>query len=725
VLAPLISVVIPTKDRPDLLRRCLRAVLDQQTDVRFEVIVVNDAGCEVDSVVESDPRLTFVRAQGRGPATARNAGIARAAGEIVLFTDDDAVPQPGWLQAAAAALERSPNVLGVVGRVESPPFDPLYEHSVAGDSLGNFLTCNVAYRLAVLKQLGGFDTGFPYPAAEDRDLGYRAQEIGDLVYEPEMIVLHPPRPVRVREVARHGRFVRSEWRLHHRHPQTRPPRWSLRWGPFIRLARGWQRLLSDASVIRGSPTRALRFILLASAQLLVALEVTLRGSPFAPDRSPVDLTGEKRRVRLAWIGAEPQRGGGVSGCAWLLLQALSQQGCDLDCYAGGPHDELRERLSHLPGVRLINVDTGWRYNRWYSSHNITKLLTGLGCRVWERRSLSRLLLAQHRRHAYDAVYQFSTIEIFGMRRHLDELPPLIIHPETHMAGELRWVRRERDLAARCEPLLRRALVEGFLAARVRRQRRDLNLASRVAIISQEFGKQLSRDYGIDPERLTLIRNPIDLDELRPVSRPQRAGPWRIVFVSRMSARKGVELVVDLSHRLADLEDEVTIELIGDRTLWSDYRPLLAGLDPRIARYRGPMVRRELAAFLAESDLLLQPAKYEPFGLTVGEALALGVPVVATDAVGAAEEVSSDCCTVVPAGDIGALEDGVRSMLDRLRQGHGPVIACCARAEAERLFSPETLATTVLEIVAAAQEQDRGRAALMQVVAGRSEGDGGS
>lgn len=699
MVAPAVSIVIPTNDRAELLRRCLAAVLAQQTDVEFEVIVVDDAGCSVDAVAEFDSRVTLVRGQGRGPAAARNAGIARARGDVVLFTDDDVIPQPGWLQAAVVTLGKFPDAVGVIGCVKSPPFDPLYEHGVAADGLGDFLTCNVSYRRHALHRLGGFDTGFRHSGG-DRDLGYRMKEIGDLLYEPKMIVVHPPRRVGILEVAGRGRFVRSEWHLHHRHPHTRPPRWSVRWAPFIRLARGWQRLFIEAKVVRGSPRRALRFALLALAQLSVAVTVTLRGPVSAPDTFAGGAAADGQRLRLAWIGAEPQRGGGVSGCAWLLLDGLSRRGCDIDCYASGPPEGLCKSLSSFPGVRLVNVDTGWRYDRWYSNHNVSKLLTGLGSRAWGRRRLIGLLLEQHARDPYDAVYQFSTIEVFGMRDHMNELPPLIVHPETHMAGELRWVQRERHLAALCEPLWRRVLTECLLGARARRQRRDIRLAARVAVISRGFGEQLVRDYGVDPERLTLIRNPIDLDELRPAPRAQRAGPWRIAFVSRMSARKGVELVVELSHHLADLEGEITLELVGDHTLWSDYRSLLTRLDPRIARYHGPMGRRELAEFLSETDLLLQPAKYEPFGLTVGEALALGVPVVASDAVGAAEDVSAECCTVVRAGDVAALEEGVRSMLDRLRQGHGPSIGRCARAEAERLFAPDAVATSALKLVTA-------------------------
>jgi glycosyltransferase involved in cell wall biosynthesis len=377
------------------------------------------------------------------------------------------------------------------------------------------------------------------------------------------------------------------------------------------------------------------------------------------------------------------------------------KGCDIDCYEIGPRDELSQRFTLLDGVRLINFDTGWRWNRWYSNHHLSALLTGMASRAWGRRRLSSTLLEEHRHQPYDAIYQFSTIEVFGLRRHLAELPPIITHPSTHMAGELRWVRSERNLAAKCAPLWKRVLIENFLAIRVRRQRRDIHLAARVAAISRRFRDDLIRDYRVQPERLTVVPNPIDLDELRPLPRADRAKPWRVAFIGRMSSRKGVEMVVKLSHALVDLEGDVILDLIGDHTLWSDYRPLLVGLEPRIAHYHGRMARQELISFLGQADVLVQPAKYEPFGLTAGEALALGVPVVASDAVGATEDVSAECCSVVPAGDITALERAVRHVLDRLRNGEGAVLAQKARAEAERLFSQETVATLAFETVIAA------------------------
>lgn len=699
-----VSVVIPTKDRPAFLRRCLAAVLSQESDVPFEVIVVNDAGCPVDEALDGDERVQVIDGPGRGPAAARNAGIACASGDIVLFTDDDAVPQTGWIGAALAALGGDPDAVGAVGKVESPPFDPLYEHSVRNDGgVGNFLTCNAAYRRSALEAVGGFDEGFPYPAAEDRDLGYRMQGLGRVVFAPGMVVTHPPRPVRIVDVVRRGRFLESEWRLHTKHPQTRPPRWSVRWGPLVRLVRHWQRLAIEDGTIAGSPRRAVRFAAMALGQLGVALWVTLRARAVAPP-SVARHDAADAGLRIAWVGPTPRRGGGAAGCAWDVVSGLADLGCEIDCFLVGDHDQLPRELHTLPGVRVVNLDTGWRYDRWYSNNPITKVFTGLAASAEGRRRLASILVEQHKTHPYDVVYQFSTIELFGLRRHLASLPPLVLHPSTHAAGELRGVRAERHLAARCEPRWRRMAVEALLLTRSRKQRRDIRCADRVIAISDRFGRHLVADYGVAHSRISIVPNPVDLDELRPAERAPE-GVRRVAFIGRISARKGIDAVVELSHRLADLEGEIVLDIVGAETLWSDYRPLLADLHPGLARVRGHLHRAELAELLTEVDVLVHPATFEPFGLTVAEALASGVPVVVTDEVGAAEDVSPECCIVAPTGDVDALERGVREMLDRL-DSDGTAVRRRARAEAERLFSPDHVAVGVLEVLAGAATLDR-------------------
>ena len=92
-------------------------------------------------------------------------------------------------------------------------------------------------------------------------------------------------------------------------------------------------------------------------------------------------------------------------------------------------------------------------------------------------------------------------------------------------------------------------------------------------------------------------------------------------------------------------------MVGAPSLWSDYSGLLLELDPDVGRAtRAPRPRRRGRARRA-SRCLLQLSRYEPFGLTVAEALACGVPVVATPAVGAAEGLPDDVVRVVEPGDV--------------------------------------------------------------------------
>jgi glycosyltransferase involved in cell wall biosynthesis len=287
------------------------------------------------------------------------------------------------------------------------------------------------------------------------------------------------------------------------------------------------------------------------------------------------------------------------------------------------------------------------------------------------------------RDPYDLIYQFSHVEVFGLRGR--DVPPLIVHPETHAAGELRWLKREHTLSRRCEPVHRRLAARSILTGRTAIQRRHVRLAAGFVCPSQAFQRSFCQDYDVDVRRTRVVPNPVDLQLFTPVHRAVADRPLKILYASRISVRKGVETVVELSRRLADPSGSVMVEIVGGPTQWSDYRQLLTDLDPRVVSYRGSVTAEEMPALMADADILIQPSKYEPFGLTVGEALACGTPVVVTDEVGAAEEVSPDCARRVPVGDIGALERALRTLMDDIRHGHGARIRSACRAEAERLF----------------------------------------
>ena len=150
-------------------------------------------------------------------------------------------------------------------------------------------------------------------------------------------------------------------------------------------------------------------------------------------------------------------------------------------------------------------------------------------------------------------------------------------------------------------------------------------------------------------------------------------------------------------------------MVGAPSLWSDYSGLLGRpRQPGVGRALGRLERDEVARLVASSRCLLQLSRYEPFGLTVAEALACGVPVVVTPAVGAAEGLPDEVARVVEPGDVAAATAAIRELLVLAPDERAFLSARC-RAEAAR-FAPEVVAE-VLEAeltVAARLRRDEGQ-----------------
>ncbi len=200
-----ISVVVPTRDRPAALARCL-AALARQDAARIQVVVVDDGSADRGALarsLETLPGARLVRSPGRGPAAARNLGARAADGEVVCFTDDDCAPEPGWARhLAAACLARR----AAAGATLSEPGAPalvrasqaITEHLLCssldpgGATVGFAPTSSLG---AVRELLAGlpFDESFPNAAGEDRDWCARLAASGiEIAWAPEAVVIHRP-----------------------------------------------------------------------------------------------------------------------------------------------------------------------------------------------------------------------------------------------------------------------------------------------------------------------------------------------------------------------------------------------------------------------------------------------------------------------------------------------------------------------------------------------------
>jgi GT2 family glycosyltransferase len=203
-MTPAVSVVVPTRDRPASLRSCL-AALDAQTAPSFEIVVVDDGSADADAVatvVAASSHARVVRADGAGPAAARNRGAEAATAPVVCFTDDDCRPGPDWIRAMVSRLDAGADVVAgptrngrptdrwataaqtVTNHLVSQSTDP------ATGTVGFAPTSNLALRTRVHRTLP-FDESFPLAAGEDRDWCDRlVASGGTIAFAPDAVVDH-------------------------------------------------------------------------------------------------------------------------------------------------------------------------------------------------------------------------------------------------------------------------------------------------------------------------------------------------------------------------------------------------------------------------------------------------------------------------------------------------------------------------------------------------------
>jgi glycosyltransferase involved in cell wall biosynthesis len=396
-------------------------------------------------------------------------------------------------------------------------------------------------------------------------------------------------------------------------------------------------------------------------------------------------------MRIAWTGSSVGdiSSGSVAVLAGQLLWELLERGVEVDFYNTGSRDQVPERFAAHPNLRVETEPVHWSWNRWYSSNRALAFVSSLIARATTQARLSARLIRNHRRRHYDCIFQFSQTELLVLGVVTRLLPPIVVQPSTTAAGELEWHRRESRYARRHEKLVPHYTARAFLTLRATVQRRQLRKVRYVVGASEAFLASIREHYGLPPDRLRLLPHPIDIDHYAGIQRPGHADghPIVLLFASRLSARKGLEMVIELSHRLADLAPSVKIVILSGASMWSDYTGHVEERHPEVAQFLRARDAGAMRDLYARVYIVLTPSHWEPFSLVTAEALAAGVPVVVSDAIGAAEGVDRAVCRVFPAGDTDAFEREVRELVAELRaNGTAERLADVARNEARTHFS---------------------------------------
>jgi glycosyltransferase involved in cell wall biosynthesis len=299
---------------------------------------------------------------------------------------------------------------------------------------------------------------------------------------------------------------------------------------------------------------------------------------------------------------------GIARYVTEVADGLAQSGIDVARFAigRGPHRAP-------PGTRHVRVPLRLVDQAWTR---------------WQRPAIDRIVRGLDSVHASGPLLPPATTPLVAV---VQDVAPLD-HPTLHPARDVDQLRR-------------------YVA--------DLDRADAVITISGATGTRLL-EAGVAPDRLHVV--PIGLSELPPPVRSPLAGRRYVLAVGAPVPRKGLDTVLRAVGRLAD--DDVAVALVGPPGSEDDALASLAaslGLGDRVHR-AGPVTEAELAGWYADAAVLAAPSVDEGFGLTVIEALSLGIPVVVSD-IPAFREVTGGHARFVPVGDVEALADALADALD--------------------------------------------------------------
>jgi len=257
------TIQLCTYNRATLLERVLEAAFDQTVpDNAYEVVLVDDGSSdETPSVIErarlrATCPFTVVSQANRGLAAARNAGIALATGERIIFIDDDVLVLPNFVQEHMRSAAARPGAIVRGGAIEVESLDELPPPvwSIKNYSGNYFWTTNVSAPLATIRAIGGFDESFSEYGWEDIDVGLRLRARGvKAVFNPRALAYHLKPPLRASSIEAMVRQARAKARtavaLARLHPHWRA---YLATGinPAQRRFAAWRRRLGLADRLR-------------------------------------------------------------------------------------------------------------------------------------------------------------------------------------------------------------------------------------------------------------------------------------------------------------------------------------------------------------------------------------------------------------------------------------------------------------------------------------------
>jgi len=195
----MISIIIPSHNSEKTIRDSIVSLLKQNYKGRYEIIVVDSSKDKTADIVSQYP-VILIKQKPKGPAAARNLGVNKSKGSIIVFIDSDCIAPKNWLKnllkplsnkkvVAVAGTYRTKNKESLIARFVGYEIEQRHEKMKKFKNIDFVATYNCAYRKKIFINLGGFNEKLTQ--AEDADLSFRtAEKSFKIRYQPSAYVYH-------------------------------------------------------------------------------------------------------------------------------------------------------------------------------------------------------------------------------------------------------------------------------------------------------------------------------------------------------------------------------------------------------------------------------------------------------------------------------------------------------------------------------------------------------
>lgn len=668
-VAPSVSIVINTLNRATLLGDAISGVF-QLDYPSFELIVVNGPSTDSsEQILEGwHGKIKHLRCSEANLSISRNVGIAAAAGDIVAFLDDDAVPHPRWLRYLTRHYA-DPSIGGVGGFTVDNTGVRWQVRKTICDRFGNavlvddffderslnfpgtpyypsLLGTNSSFRRAALQHIGGFDHVFAY-FLDETDVCLRLVDAGwHVVYEPAAMIFHQFAESHTRSANRKPRTlypsVVSKTYFTNRHGQVEglssiaktieDYRDELFWANARLEDHGdishQHRLSLDGDVEQGTQAG-----LKASYRALVDgkergdLSVASKPGEFLPVQEPARL-----RVALVSQGLPPENDAGIARWTSLLAAGLRDIGLDVHVITRAKAEPAR---SYQNGI-------------WY--HEVVRDAAGADP-ISARYQVPTVGVADWMSAVSREIDFLKTFGLDLVSFPIWDLEALPVLDDPDVASVIS-LHTTYALARPYKPewTTRIAYGRGFVDKMIAAEAKALGFAPAILANSSAVVREIDDAYGLqisDRCRLVPHGTPDILAEANltvadKIARKRSNKKLRVLFAGRFEPRKGYDLALRMAAAVAG-KQAIHFDFAGCDLTESTVQRAKAqsGIDPRSLRnatFHGDVDRAQLDELFMQSDIVIMPSRFESFGLVAIEAMAAGSPVLAMSIGGLAEVV---------------------------------------------------------------------------------------